>query len=100
MKEGVDSQQTFPVSGTSTSSQKKELERQQSAEVSSFRPPMKDAYDIKKIFIDIKARNDPLRLQVYNQYLKMAPKNQQRLMSAYDIKEGKMVMSHFKPKVQ
>lgn len=26
--------------------------------------------------------------------------NQQRLMSAYDIKEGKMIMSYFKPKVQ
>ena len=61
---------------------------------------MKDSWDIKKTFINIKARNDPLRLQVYNQYLKMAPKNQQRLMSAYDIQQGKMVMSHFKPKVQ
>ena len=30
----------------------------------------------------------------------MAPKNQQILMSAYDIHQGKMVMSHFKPKVQ
>jgi len=29
----------------------------------------------------------------------MAPTNQQRLMSAYDIKEGKMIMSYFKPKV-
>ena len=37
---------------------------------------------------------------MYNQYLKMAPSNQQRLMSAYDIKEGKMIMSYFKPKVQ
>jgi len=30
----------------------------------------------------------------------MAPTNQNRLMSAYDIKEGKMIMSYFKPKVQ
>jgi len=30
----------------------------------------------------------------------MAPTNQNRLMSAYDIKEGKMIMSFFKPKVQ
>lgn len=30
----------------------------------------------------------------------MAPKTQQRLMPAYDIKEGKMIMSYFKPKVQ
>lgn len=37
---------------------------------------------------------------MYNQYLKMAPSSQQRLMSAYEIKEGKMLMSYFKPKVQ
>ena len=30
----------------------------------------------------------------------MAPTNQQKLMYAYDIKEGKMILSHFKPKVQ
>jgi len=41
-----------------------------------------------------------VRIQMYNQYLKMPPTNQQRLMSAYDIKEGKMIMSYFKPKVQ
>jgi len=29
----------------------------------------------------------------------MAPIKQQRLMSAYDIKEGKMTMSYFNPKV-
>ena len=39
-------------------------------------------------------------MQIYNQYLNMAPTNQQRLMSAYDIKEGKMIMSYFKLKVQ
>jgi len=56
--------------------------------------------DIKKKFKEIKAKNEPLRIQVYNQYLKMASTNQNRLMSAYDIKEGKMQMSLFKPKVQ
>ena len=50
--------------------------------------------------MNINTRNDPLRLRVYNQYLKMAPKNQEILMSAYDIQQGKMLMSHFKPKVQ
>ena len=27
----------------------------------------------------------------------MAPSNQQRLMSAFDVGEGKMIMSHFMP---
>ena len=74
-EEQLGSQQTGANSGTSTTLQKKELQRQQSAEVSSFKPPVKDAWDIKRIFINIKARNDPLRLQIYNQCLKMAPNN-------------------------
>jgi len=85
---------------TSTSSHRQELERQHSVEVSSIRPPSKQTSDVKGTFTEIKARNDPLRLQIYDQYLKMAPTKQRRLMSAYDIKEGKMIMSYFKPKVQ
>ena len=38
-------------------------------------------------------------MQVYDQYLRMAPHNQERLMSAFDIQQGKMMMSHFKSKV-
>jgi len=98
--EGAARQQTSPLIETSTSSHRQELERQHSVEVSSTRPPSKQTSNIKRNFTEIKARNDPLRLQIYNQYLKMAPTNQQRLMSAYDIKEGKMIMSYFKPKVQ
>lgn len=30
----------------------------------------------------------------------MAPTNQNKLMLSYDIKEGKMILSYFKPKVQ
>ena len=94
------SQQIGTVSEASTTSQRKELQKQQSVQISSFKTPVKGAGYIKKTFINIKARNDPLRIQVYNQYLKMAPKNQERLMSAFDIQQGKMIMSHFKPKVQ
>jgi len=39
-------------------------------------------------------------IEIYNQYLKMAPSTHQRLMYSYDIKEGKMLMWYFKPKVQ
>ena len=94
------SQKTPPFGETSPSSQRQELERQHSVEVSSTRPQSKQALEIIKTFTKIKARNDPVRLQIYNQYLKMASSSQQRLMSAYDIKEGKMLMSYFKPKLQ
>lgn len=49
-KEGADSQHTFPAGGTPSSSQRQELERQQSAEMSSFRPLGNDNLDIKKKF--------------------------------------------------
>jgi len=39
-------------------------------------------------------------MQLYDKFLKMTPAKQQRLMSAYDIKEGKLILSHFKPTVQ
>ena len=99
-QEQLDSQQTGSVSGASTTSQRKELQKQPSIEISSFKTPVKDAGDIKNTFINIKARNDPLRIQVSNQYLKMASENQEILMSNFDIQQGKMLMSHFKPKVQ
>ena len=66
-------------------------------EVTSTRQESKLGSNIKKAFIDIKARNEPVRLQFYNQLLRMAPTNQQRLMAAYDIQEGKITLSHFKP---
>lgn len=98
--ERVVHQKTSPVVDTSTLSHQQELKGQHSVEVSSTRPQRKHASDIKRTFTEIKARNNPLRVQLYNQYLKMAPTNQQRLMSAYDIKEGNMIMSYFKPKLQ
>jgi len=69
-------------------------------EISSARPQSKQGSDIKRRFMNIKAQNEPIRLQLYDQFLKMTPSKQQRLMSAYDMKKGKMILSHFKPKVQ
>jgi len=68
-------------------------------EFSSIKQQSKKGSDIKKTFIEIKAKNEPMKIQLYNHLLKMAPTNQQRIMSAYDIQEGKMILSHFKPKM-
>ena len=38
-----------------------------------------------------------MKVKLYNHLLKMAPSNQQRLMSAFDVDEGKLTMSHFIP---
>jgi len=80
----------------------REKERKQGVEVTSTstKQESKQSSDIKKAFIDIKARNEPMRFQLYNQLLRMAPTNQQRLMAAYDIQEGKMTLSHFRPTTQ
>lgn len=102
--EGRTEQQTTPNLETSASSYQQELERQHSVEITSTRPQnkqqSKQGSDIKRAFTEIKARNETIRIQLYNQLLRMAPTNQQRLMEAYDIQEGKMTLSHFKPKMQ
>lgn len=55
---------------------------------------------MKEKYKEIKARNEKLKGQTYAQYLKMAPTNQTRLMSTFNIKEGKMQMSFLKPTIQ
>lgn len=84
----------------SASSFQQEQERQHGGEVSSSGQQKRAESSIKKKFMEIKARNEPLKLQLYNQLLKMVPTNQQRLMSAYNIAKGKMTMSHFRPTMQ
>ena len=76
------------------------LERQLSVEVSSFSRPADRDHDIKEKYKEIKARNERLQVQTYAQYLKLTPTNQTRLMSAYDIKQGKLQMSFIKPTTQ
>lgn len=77
--EGRTEQQTSPMADTSTSSYQQELERQNSVEVSSTRPhskqQIKQGADIKRTFTEIKVENEPIRIQIYNQLLKMAPTN-------------------------
>jgi len=75
------------------------MERQHGMEVSSSKQQSKQPSGIKGTFMEIKAQNELLRIQRYDQFLKTTPSKQKRLMAAYDIKEEKMILSHFKPKV-
>ena len=62
-------------------------------EASSFvRLAEKETY-INKGFKEIKMRNEKLKADAYAKYMQMKPPNQSRLMSAFDIKEGKMQVS-------
>lgn len=85
---------------TPTNSFQQELDRQQVMEVSSSTQRSKKPASVKANFKEIKAQNELLRVQLYDQFLKATPTKQERLMAAYDIKEEKMILSHFKPKVQ
>jgi len=66
------------------------LERQLSVELSSFSTPADKDKDIKDRYKEIKMRNEKLKAQTYAQYLKITPTKQTRLMSTFDIKEGKL----------
>jgi len=76
------------------------LERQQNVEASSFKALASQYQDIREKYKDIKAINKRLKAQSYAQYLKMAPTNQTRFMSAFDVKEVKMQMTSLKPTTQ
>lgn len=76
------------------------LERQHSVEVSSFRILVERDQDIRERYKDIKARNGRLKPHTYAQYLNMALTKNTRLMSAYDVKQGKMQMEFVKPTIQ
>jgi len=56
--------------------------------------------DIKERYKEIKVRNERLKAQTYAQYLKLTPTNQTKLISAFDIKEGKLQMTFLKPIAQ
>ena len=85
---------------TPTSSFQQEKERQHGMEVSFSTQQSKRPPNIKPTFMEIKSQNELLRVQLYDQFLKETPSKQKILMVAYDIKDEKMILSHFKPKVQ
>ena len=68
-------------------------------EVSSSTLQSKKPSSTKATFKEIKAQNELLRVQLYDQFLKATLAKQERLMAAYDIKEEKIILSHFKPKI-
>lgn len=87
-----------PPSGElSASSSQRGHDMTMGGEVSSSGQHREGQSSIKQQFIDIKRRSDPIKVQLYNHLLNLAPSNQQRLMSAFDVSEGKMIMSHFMP---
>lgn len=75
------------------------IERQLSVEVSSFTRPADKERDIKDMYKEIKMRDEKLKSETYTQYFKHTPTNQSKLMSAFDIKVGKMLVSFMQPTI-
>ena len=94
---GEEEMQSFE---TSASSLQQEQDRTALGEVSSSGQGKSRAESIKDFFRDAKRRSEPLKIKLYNYLLNMAPSNQQRLMSAYDVQEAKLTLSHFTPTEQ
>jgi len=69
-------------------------------EVSSSTQQSKRPASVKASFKEIKAQNELLRVQLYDQFLKATPTKQEILMATFDIKQEKMILSYFKPKIQ
>ena len=56
--------------------------------------------DIKEKYKEIKLINEALKAETYAQYFKQTPSNQNRLMSDFDTKTGKMQLTILQPTVQ
>jgi len=69
-------------------------------EVSSFNKPVDKEKHIKDRYKEINLRIEKLKAETYAQYFKQTPRNQNILMSAFDIKTGKMHMTFMQPIVQ
>jgi hypothetical protein len=74
-------------------------EQQRTVEVSSSRQQVQKPPSVKEGFMEIKAQNELLRVQLYQQFLDTTPAKKQRLMAAFDLKDEKMIFTHLKPKV-
>ena len=53
--------------------------------------------DIKEKYKKIKQRNEEIETEIYSQFIKKKPANQNRLLTAFDYSTNKMIMSFFQP---
>ena len=45
----------------------------------------------------MKRKNEEIKIEIYSQFLKQKPGNQNRLLSAFDYSSNKMMMSFLQP---
>ena len=68
------------------------IQKQNSAEVSSSSKPMEKEKDIMEKYKEIKIRNEALKVVTYAQYWKQTPTDQNKFLSAFDLKTSKIQM--------
>lgn len=66
-------------------------------EAPSSHPAEEKDLDIKERYKQIKQKNEEIKTEIYSQFLKQKPGNQNRLLSAFDYSNNKMMMSFLQP---
>jgi len=97
--EGSQNRERQESQQTTTSSAHPEHPQQHTVEVSSSKQQGQKPATVKEGFIEIKAQNELLRVQLYEQFLNTTPAKKQRLMAAFDFKDEKMIFTHLRPRV-
>ena len=75
------------------------MERKQSMEASSSHVAKEKDLDIKEKYKKIKLKNEEIKTEIYSQFLKKKPGNQNRFLSTLDYSTQKLIMSVLQPTV-
>ena len=73
------------------------IERQKNMEASSSHTVEEKDLDIKERYKQIKQKNEEIKSEIYSQFIKQKPGNQNRLLTTFDYSTNKMIMSYLQP---
>ena len=73
------------------------IEKHNNMEASSSQTAEEKDLDIKENYKQIKQKNEEIKSEIYSQFLKKKPWNQNRLLTAFDYSTNKMIMSFLQP---
>ena len=73
------------------------IEKQKNMEASSSQIAEEKDLDIKEKYKQIKQKNEEIKSEIYSQFLKQKPGNQNKLLITFDYETNKIIMSFFQP---
>ena len=69
-------------------------------EASSSQKAQENDLDIREKYKQIKTKNEEIKNEIYSQYLKQTPSVQNRILSAFDYSNKKLIMAVLQPGVK